>query len=287
MRTAYWDSDDPEMYFDNPNLRWGDPAYLLEPGDPDYVPISPINPQPKTKTKKMKRQRYFPTKLADQIGWLVNFKQTLSTYATPLGLTPAQATAAVADAGWLVYVLQSWLGAVRTFGLTATQSSLLAQSGEGSAALVLPGFTTPALPASLTPQNPGALDRIFALVQQIKDSGKCTDDIATNLRIVGTAETGPDFTTIAPEFTVGIVGGHAVINWNWGGYVDYLESCEIQADRGDGKGYVLLTIDTTPGYTDTQPFPAVKTVWTYRAIYRLNDSQVGVWSAPVSIPVSA
>jgi hypothetical protein len=37
MRTAYWDSGEPEMYFDNPNLRWGDPAYLLEPGDPGYA----------------------------------------------------------------------------------------------------------------------------------------------------------------------------------------------------------------------------------------------------------
>ena len=53
----------------------------------------------------------------------------------------------------------------------------------------------------------------------------------------------------------------------------------------DGKGFGLLTIDTTPGYTDTQPFPAAKTVWTYRAIYRKDDSQIGVWSAPVSIPV--
>ena len=56
-------------------------------------------------------------------------------------------------------------------------------------------------------------------------------------------------------------------------------------DRADGKGYVFLTIDTTPGYTDTQPFPPVKTVWTYRGIYRANDAQVGVWSDAVSVAV--
>ena len=33
-----------------------------------------------------------------------------------------------------------------------------------------------------------------------------------------------------------------------------------QVDRGDGKGYVLLTVDTTPNYVDTQPFPAAKAV---------------------------
>jgi len=37
--------------------------------------------------------------------------------------------------------------------------------------------------------------------------------------------------------------------------------------------------------TDTQPFPAAKTVWTYRAIYRAGDAQTGGWSAPISIAV--
>jgi hypothetical protein len=41
----------------------------------------------------------------------------------------------------------------------------------------------------------------------------------------------------------------------------------------------------TPGYTDTQPFPAAPTKWTYRAIYRVGDSQVGLWSLPVSVTV--
>lgn len=58
-------------------------------------------------------------------------------------------------------------------------------------------------------------------------------------------------------------------------------------DRADGKGYVFLTIDTTPGYTDTQPFPTAPATWTYRAIYRVDDNQVGVWSNPVSVTVPA
>ena len=77
------------------------------------------------------------------------------------------------------------------------------------------------------------------------------------------------------------------VKWNWGGYTAYLDSCEIQVDRNDGKGFVLLAMDTTPGYTDTQAFPAAHTVWTYRAIYRVDDVQVGVWSQPVSIAVPA
>ena len=47
MRTAYWDASDPEMYWGNPNLRWGSPSYLLEPGDPGYVNPLPTTSEPK------------------------------------------------------------------------------------------------------------------------------------------------------------------------------------------------------------------------------------------------
>jgi hypothetical protein len=62
----------------------------------------------------------------------------------------------------------------------------------------------------------------------------------------------------------------------------YLSGCEIHVGRGDGKGSVLLTIDTVPDYVDTQPFPATKTVWSYKAIFRADDAQVGQWSKVVS-----
>ena len=62
-------------------------------------------------------------------------------------------------------------------------------------------------------------------------------------------------------------------------------SCEIQVHRGDGHGFGLVTIDTTPNYVDTHPFPTAKTVWTYRAIYRGDDAQVGQWSQAVSVAV--
>lgn len=51
-KIATWDSDDPDMYWDNPNLIWSDPSYILEPGDPGYVPPSP--PPTPTPNKSMK-----------------------------------------------------------------------------------------------------------------------------------------------------------------------------------------------------------------------------------------
>jgi hypothetical protein len=60
---------------------------------------------------------------------------------------------------------------------------------------------------------------------------------------------------------------------------------ELQVDRGDGHGFVMLTIDLTPNFIDPAPLPATPAKWTYRAIYRIGDSRVGQWSDPVSINV--
>jgi hypothetical protein len=141
------------------------------------------------------------------------------------------------------------------------------------------------LPVGTLPVNTGALNRIFALVQTIKNSGKCSDTNAGILGIVGDDQSGPDYATLQAVINAILNGGQVQIKWNWGGNGAFLDCCEIQVDRADGRGFVLLTIDTTPGYTDTQPFPAAKTVWIYRAIYQVNDARVGVWSQAVSVVV--
>ena len=133
----------------------------------------------------------------------------------------------------------------------------------------------------------GALTRIFALVQVIKNSGKSTVEIDHDLQIVGSVAAGPDLSAIQPVLTAKVVGAHVAIGWGWQGNAAWLSSCEILVDRADGKGFNLLTIDTTPNYADTQPFPAAKAIWTYKAIYRQGDAQVGVWSQTVSMTAGA
>jgi hypothetical protein len=235
----------------------------------------------------MKRNTFYPIRQAEQIIWLGNFANKLPALAAVLGLTAGQVSAAGADCGWLIYVLQTWLPAGRMWALACTDAAIEAQTGDGSVLMALPVFTAPALPAGIVPVNTGALTRIFALVQSIKDGGKCSDTNATNLGIVGSAQTAPDLTTVQPVISVSIMGNQVNVKWGWGGNSAYLDSCEIQVDRADGKGFGLLTIDTTPGYTDTQPFPAASAKWTYKAIYRLDDAQVGLWSQPASVTVPA
>lgn len=269
VQMSHWDA--PNTFWDQ-NFFWD-----IEP------PLPPNTPPPKP--KRMTRQKYYPTRIADQVAWLENFRNKLGGYATALGLTAGQVTAAVADARWLVYVQLMWLPAVRSWAQSCTDAVALAQSGEGTAAMTLPVFTPPALPAGVVAVAPGALDRIFALVQTIKDSSGYLETIGTDLQIVGPEKTGPDMATIAPELEVKLMGMHVFIGWDWGGFSAFFDMVELQVDRGDGQGFRLLSHDTTPGYTDTAPLPATPAKWTYRAIYMVNDQPVGVWSTSVSINV--
>lgn len=56
-------------------------------------------------------------------------------------------------------------------------------------------------------------------------------------------------------------------------------------NRGTAPWFGLLTIDTTPNYTDTQPFSAADTsvLWKNKAIYRQDDHRIGQWSEVVTV----
>lgn len=63
------------------------------------------------------------------------------------------------------------------------------------------------------------------------------------------------------------------------------DNLEIHADRGDSRGFSLLTIARTTRVPDPEPLPASSTTWKYKAIYRMKDEPVGNWSDIVSVAV--
>ena len=110
------------------------------------------------------------------------------------------------------------------------------------------------------------------LTTALKENNACTDSICSDLGIIGSEDGAPDYTTLTPT----ISGNKVEIGWCWQGHGKFLDQCELQVDRG--TGWQVLTFDTTP-------FPATLTQWKYRAIYRVDDAQVGQWSAEVSIAI--
>ena len=291
MHQLYWDAINPytgrKYTFGDKNLFFGADGlgYARDSWDEFFVPyVIPAHPSsPSTHPPTMTRQNYFPTRQADQAVWLENFRLKLALHAAALGLAAPRVADIVADARWLVYLLLSWLESVRTHGKAATSTLLQAMTGGGP--LSLPVHTQPTLPDGVVARPAGALTRIFDLVAELKENDACTDTICIELGIVGAAEAAPDLMTARPDITAILSAAGVQLGWGWQGLGKHLDQCEIQVDRGDGKGWVVLTFDTTPGYLDTAPFPTALTKWKYRAIYRVDDHQVGLWSAEVSVNV--
>jgi hypothetical protein len=58
---------------------------------------------------------------------------------------------------------------------------------------------------------------------------------------------------IKPKLFLSVQGNRVEVDWGWGGFSTRSDLCELQVNRGDGKGFVLLTFDSTPGYIDLTP----------------------------------
>jgi hypothetical protein len=215
---------------------------------------------------------------------MVTFDTNIGGYAAILGITTDQVIGHKADTAYLNYVLKS-LGLMQNAAQQWTAWKNLLRAGgtpPAAGAPVLPVFPD-AVPAVAL----GLETRFRALAKQAKASINYNEAIGKALGIEGAQQSPPDYTTLQPDIDATINGAHVDIGWGWGGYVNYLDLCEIQVDRGDGRGFTLLAIDSTPGYTDTTPLPATPAKWIYKAIYRVDDAQVGLWSNPVSIIVQA
>lgn len=67
------------------------------------------------------------------------------------------------------------------------------------------------------------------------------------------------------------------------------EGINVYIDRHDGNGFSTTPLrDTKPPFTDTTPVPADKDAvkWTYKAIYVIDDEEVGQMSQHVSITLT-
>jgi len=210
------------------------------------------------------------------------FKNNIGPVASSLGLTPAQVAQQAADADYFNYVL-----ACQNTALAHSKgwSSLKKLTRAGSAAGEFNGLEPLALPAPVPPVAPGVEQRFRALLRQVKASANYSSAIGEGLGIEAAHHTAPDFTALKPVITVSVSGDHVLVDWAWQGHRVFLDQCEIQVDRGDGKGFVVLTCATVPGYTDKTAFPAAPVKWLYRAIYRVADAPVGQWSNVTGVTV--
>jgi hypothetical protein len=291
MKPFFWDMINPitgtPFLWGDPNLRWGSPSYFLEPGDPGFVPYPGFPTDPATQKPKRNRMPKSDFIRADDNGkasQFVLFRDNIGQYLATLSIpaTDPDIVQQAADATRF-RAMVDFCGNMQNAAQAWTAAKNYERDGGASAPT---GQTVPELPAGFPPAVPaGIVARFRALVKRIKALKNCTPAIRQALDIEGAEQAGPDMATLQAILTLTLMGNAILVGWGWQGFTAFLDMIELQVDRGDGKGWVMLAFDTTPNYTDTFPHPATLAKWKYRAIYRVGDAQVGVWSDVKEITV--
>ena len=142
----------------------------------------------------------------------------------------------------------------------------------------------PVYPAILPTVTHANIRASFAdLVQDCFKSPKFTENIGIILGIIDlTPEPKPGEGT--PNLTAKLAtGGHPLLHVTKGIYQGY----EVWRDKGDGKGFVKISISLYADYLDASELPPINVSqqWKYKVIYILKGEVIGNWSAEISVIV--
>ena len=229
---------------------------------------------------------YMPNSEAGKNNLFKHVAATLPTHFVTLGISAAtpQVVKQLADSLVFDYVFtqqQRLQGAAQEF----TAEKIRLRDGDKLNPNVAVNLAFPTAPSTIpSPVIPGVVPRFRAFVRWLQSLDNYTDSIGEDLQVIGDEETAPDMSTLKPILPLRLNGGRVEIDWGWQGANGWVESLEILVDRGTGV-FVALTIDSRPGYVDTEPMPATPGRWKYKAIFRQDDQRVGLWSDVAEIAV--
>ena len=233
----------------------------------------------------MKLQLYFPSRQADQLMWLRHFRLTLPQVAGTLGLSEQALSDALRDLDWLIHLMGPVLRQVRTHAQACTASLRLLMSGSGTLPISLPQSAAPTPPPG-EPPRPGALNRLFKLVQTIKSRPGYNASIGLSLGIVGNLHARD---SEVPYFTlkIGRGGNGEVVRGSFrrfGRPAVYVETRRAGGDwepLGAGIKFGSKFIDDRPLLD-----PGTPEVREYRLCFCEDSFPSGNWTPVSSITVS-
>lgn len=214
------------------------------------------------------------------------FQQNIAKHAADLGITPEQVAAQSADADHFNHVVSSQQMMLTTAKAWTTRRKTARKGETRTGGTVLDSDTlAPVLPPPPPPVLPGVEGRFRKLLRRVKASPNYHHGMGVELGIEAASLAAPDYATIQPQITAQVNGDHVELGWDWQGCRAFLDLCEFQVDRNDGRGFVPLTHSVVPGCQDVTPFPAGPAVWKYRASYHAGGRQVGQWSQVARVTV--
>src|ERR1051325_3087212 len=182
--------------FGNPNLRWGNPSYVLEPGDPGYVPYPPVSTVVQTQKRKkstMAKADYIEQNDDAFSAQLQTFATNIPPYATTVGLTTTEVADQAADAAYYRFVL----ACLATMKNGAQQWTAWRGLRRGGGTRPPPAGMpmAPVFPASVLVVLLGIEVRFRALVAKIKTHANYNVPMGEALVIEGEDITGPAMMT--------------------------------------------------------------------------------------------
>lgn len=229
----------------------------------------------------MTNKSYIPGSDADKGIWLNNFTTKLSLHATVLGVTPAELTAIQKDNAMYQYII----GMIEVYrqtlsNLTGYKNMLKRSVGQQHIG-ALPSL--PTLAAAPPTVAEGIFERIVMLVARFKKTVGYTDNIGSDLGVISPASVPIDVAILKPELTIRLNVGRPHVKWVKG----CSDAVDLYVDRDDGAGFILLGRLLKNEYIDVAALasPKIFDEWTYKAIYVIADTQVGLYSNVVSIDV--
>ncbi len=231
----------------------------------------------------MKKSNYVPSDEAGKELWLKNFSAKLTKYAAKYGIVANEVTDMVQSSAYITYIndyhqqFKEYLKEV-----TEYKKEVYGGNKMNNIPSVVP---QPPVFNQVPAVVPAAVfDRAISIGNRILAHTKYTTADGTDLgiEVAPKAERIVDTKNAKPEISLQLIdGGRPEIIWKRNG----LDALEIWVDRSDGKGFVFCEIDLKPNFTDEHMLPTQPELWRYKAIYRVDNKQVGKWSDIVSIAV--
>lgn len=269
----------------DPNAYWGNPSYVLEPGDPGYVGAIPRSTKPK---KRMKRQPYLPKDDPGVLAVLVAIDTNLpGALATKYGVAAPDLLRLRHGRyayGWFIAAKE----AAQAYSQSMTDTHASMFKGPVGPLQPLPGpIELPEVPtfddpAVTTQFEPGFFDFLTRTVSDIKNHAAY--DVADGLlmKIEG-AEIPPPDSQIVPvvDWEIG-ASGRPILIVKKGDFQGYT----VCVARGAGP-MLEIGFSTTRRYEIPLPLPAagVAEIWKVQVQYRYQNAPFGQKSPVIEIPV--
>jgi hypothetical protein len=147
----------------------------------------------------MKQQLYYPSTIAKQILWLAQFRRGFPEVAAKLEIAPKDIADTLNDIDWMLHGLSGLRAPLVHLTKAVTAYNKTLQTGKGPEVMLPPPLIFPEAPTT-TPPRPGALKRLFNMVQRLKASRGYIKAMGMELGIE--SNLFPEADAPAPTFTL-------------------------------------------------------------------------------------